>query len=82
MITLTQLTELLGWAALLNICFLMFATIVLVVFKSTVIKIHNKLFEVSEERLSQAYFRYLANYKTLTLIFNITPYIALKIMGH
>ena len=82
MITLSQLTELLGWASVLNIGFLLFATVLLIVLKPMVISIHGKLFGVPENDLSIIYFRYLASYKTLTLVFMVSPYLALKLMGH
>jgi hypothetical protein len=81
MITLTQLTELLGWASVLNIGFLLFATLLLVVMKSSIISLHSKLFDVTESELSLIYFKFLAAYKALSLIFIVSPYIALKIMG-
>lgn len=82
MITLSQLTELLGWASVLNIGFLLFTTVLLIIMKPMVISIHGKLFGVSENDLSIIYFKYLAGYKTLTLVFMVAPYLALKIMGH
>ena len=82
MITLSQLTELLGWASVLNIGFLLFTTILLVSMKSIVVSLHSKMFDIPENELSLAYFTYLANYKILSLIFTVCPYIALKIMGY
>ncbi len=37
---------------------------------------------MEEADLSKAYFQYLAQYKIATLVFNVAPYIALKIMGY
>lgn len=81
MITLTQVTEILGWASILNIGFLFFTTIMLITMKSLIVSMHSKMFGIPENELSLIYFKYLANYKTLSLIFIVTPYIALKIMG-
>ena len=81
MITLSQLTELLGWASILNIGMLLFASMMLVLMRSFVTSIHRKMFGIPENDLSIIYFKYLANYKTLSFIFIIAPYIALKIMG-
>jgi hypothetical protein len=82
MITLSQLTELLGWASVLNIGFLLLTTILLISMKSIVVSLHSKMFDIPENELSLIYFKYLANYKTLSLIFTVCPYIALKIMGY
>ena len=81
MITLSQLTELLGWASILNIGMLLFASIMLVLMRSFITPIHSKMFGIPENDLSVIYFKYLANYKTLSFVFIIAPYIALKIMG-
>lgn len=81
MITLSQLTELLGWASVLNMGMLVFASIMLVIMKSQIASIHSKMFGIPENELTICYFNYLASYKTLSFIFIIAPYLALKIMG-
>ena len=82
MITLSQITELLGWASIINIGFLLIAGVCLVLMRGFVTSTHSKLFNISEEELPAIYFTYLANYKTISVIFFIVPYISLKIMGH
>ncbi len=82
MITLSQLTEILGWASALNIGFLLIATILLVSMRSVIAPMHSKMFGIPEGELSVIYFKYLANYKTLSLVFTVCPYIALKIVGY
>lgn len=79
--THSQLTELLGWASVLSIGFLLFTTLLLVSMKPVIAKMHSKMFGVSEDELSLIYFKYLANYKMLCFIFIVIPYVSLKIMG-
>lgn len=81
MITLSQLTELLGWASIINIGMLLLASIMLILMRSFITSIHSKMFGIPEKDLLIIYFKYLANYKALSLVFIIAPYIALKIMG-
>jgi hypothetical protein len=81
MITLPHLTEFLGWVSILNIGMLLFAGFVLVIMKSFVTGVHSKIFSIPEDELPAIYFKYLSHYQTLTLIFAIAPYIALKIMA-
>jgi len=81
MITLSDITELLGWASIINISTLMFATLILTVMKSTILAIHSKIFGISENELQLIYVNYMANYKTLIFVFILSPYLALKIMG-
>lgn len=81
MITLSQLTELLGWASILNIGYLFLATVTLMFMKETVVSIHSKMFDIDEKQLGAKYFDFLSNYKIATLVFTVVPYLALKIMG-
>jgi hypothetical protein len=43
--------------------------------------IHSKMFGIPENDLAISYFNYLSNYKTLSFVLIIVPYIALKIIG-
>ncbi len=81
MITLAQLTELLGWASLINVAYLLLATVTIVFMRGPLSSIHSKLFAIDEEQLPSAYFSFLGNYKIATLVFMVAPYLALKIMG-
>ena len=81
MITISQLTELLGWASIINISYLFLATIILVFMRGTISSVHTKMFNIEEKELGSKYFDFLSNYKILTLVFILTPYIALKLMG-
>lgn len=81
MITISQLTELLGWASVINVGYLFIATLMLMFMRGTVSSIHNKIFDIDEKELSAKYFDFLSNYKVVTLVFMVAPYIALKIMG-
>jgi len=42
--------------------------------------IHSQMFHVPSDELSQIYLEYLAWYKLLWMIFNLVPYIALRVM--
>ena len=81
MLTIEQLTELLGWATVINIGILILATLGLSTMKNLVVRIHSSMFGLQEDELRTIYFKYLANFKTLTTIFLLVPYLSLKIMG-
>ena len=81
MITISQLTELLGWASVINIAYLLLATLILVFMRGIMSSIHSKMFDLDEKELSSKYFDFLSIYKIVTLVFIVAPYIALKIMG-
>ncbi len=82
MMTLSQLTTLLGWAAVINIIYLALAVVVLWIARKPVVALHHYLFRVSEETLNGVYLSFLSYYKIVTLVFFVAPYIALKIMGY
>ena len=81
MITLSQLTELLGWASVINIGYLFLASIILMLMSGTVSSIHSKMFNIDEKELRSKYFDFFSSYKIVTVVFMVAPYIALKIMG-
>jgi hypothetical protein len=81
MITLSQITEFLGWASLINIAYLLLATITIAFIPGVIASIHSKAFRLNGKELDSKYFDFLSNYKIMTLIFMVAPCIALKIMG-
>ena len=76
-----QLTLFLGWCTVINVSVLTVSTVLLSAFKTFVITIHSKLLGIECAALPPLYFRYLANYKVLVMVFNVGPYLALKLMG-
>ena len=81
MITLSQLTELLGWASLINIAYLFLATLILMFMKEKISAIHSKIFNIDKQELNSKYFDFLSSYKIATLVFIVAPYLALKVIG-
>ena len=82
MITISQLTEILGWASVINIAYLLLATLLLIFMKEKISAIHGKLFDIDKQELNSKYFDFLSLYKIATLVFIVAPYIALKIIGY
>lgn len=80
MLTPEILIGFLGWSTLINFTFLLITTLAIMFFKESIIKIHSELFNLNKEDLGRAYFNYIALYKILIIVFNLVPYIALKIM--
>lgn len=81
MISLNLITAFFGWMTIINFVFLLFTTIAIVAARSTVARIHGGMFGLESADLSHAYFQYLAQYKIATIIFSLTPYIALKLIA-
>lgn len=79
--TIAQLTSFFGWVSVINIAILLIATVGIIAMKRLALRIHRSLFDLSAETLNAAYFSYLANLKLLTLVFGVSPWIALKLMS-
>ena len=74
------LTAFLGWCTLVNFILLVLATVILVLFKDFAAGIHSKLLGLDKEELHREYFRYLANFKVMVVVFNLVPWFVLKFL--
>ena len=80
MYTMEVVANFLGWCSLINIGLLLFTTIILKVALEPISNIHSNIFGVPKSELPLTYFWYLAYYKIVILVFNLVPYIALRII--
>lgn len=78
--SIETLSEFFGWSCIINIGLLTIAALAVMFNRDSIMAIHSRLLGVSAEELPRAYFQYLAQYKIAIIIFNLVPYIALKIM--
>lgn len=60
MITISQLTEFLGWVSIINIAYLCLASLVLIFMKGAVSSIQKKMFDLDEAQLNSKYFDYIS----------------------
>ncbi|WP_170372644.1 DUF6868 family protein [Ruegeria arenilitoris] len=74
------LTAFFGWMTVLNFAVLLLSTLMVVALQDRVAAIHGRMFQMEKAEVRKAYFKYLANYKILTLIFCLMPWIALKLV--
>lgn len=74
-----MLTAVFGWMTVLNLGFLLLTSLALVTMRDWVSTLHGRMFNMDPETVRAAYFRYLANYKTLWLVFCLAPWLALKL---
>jgi len=73
------LTTVFGWMTVLNIAFLTFTTLMIVVLQDWIAGVHGRLFQMERTDLKRAYFGYLAHYKILTIVLCLVPWLALKL---
>jgi hypothetical protein len=75
-----QLTTFLGWCTVINFALLLLATVALTVFRQMILRVHSALLGVADKDLTVLYVTYLAHFKVLVIVFNLVPWIALKII--
>ena len=73
-------TAVLGWCTVINAAVLTLAALALVTAGDSIARIHSRMFGIDVGELPRLYFDYLGRYKTLVLLFNLVPYIALRIV--
>lgn len=77
-LTIDWLTRAFGWISLINISIYALSALFIILFNDLTLKIHSKMFRLDPEQLNLAYFNYMGTFKIFILVFNITPYLALK----
>ncbi|EGU29551.1 hypothetical protein VII00023_09074 [Vibrio ichthyoenteri ATCC 700023] len=70
-----------GWCSVLNLLVLTVAGFLLFNGQQRIMRIHRQFIALSDDELKAQYFRYLATYKLLILVFNVVPYVALYIIA-
>jgi hypothetical protein len=80
MIELQTMTAFFGWCAVLNIGLLLFTAIWLIVFRDFTKSIHSAILGVDQDSMDVIYFQFMGNLKIAVIVFNVVPYLALKMM--
>jgi len=81
MIGVNELTTFFGWCTVINLGVYLFSALFIIVFKGFTINLHSKIVGIEASDLPNMYFNFLGNYKIGMLLLNLSPYIALKLMG-
>ena len=79
--TMELVRDTLGWCALINIGFLFFWWIMFMLARDFIYRMHSKWFKMSEESFNKIHYVGMAIYKLMIFIFNLVPYLALRIVG-
>lgn len=79
--TMELVRDTLGWCALINIGFLLFWWIMFMLARDFIFRMHSKWFKMSEESFNKIHYVGMAIYKLMIFIFNLVPYLALRIVG-
>ena len=78
--TLVTLQSLLGWCALINFGVLMLWFVLYVLARDAMYRLHSRWFSLSRERYETFHLGSMAAYKLAIWMFNLAPYIALRLM--
>ena len=78
--SIDTLTTFLGWCTVINVVALAITSIMLMLMRNFIPRIHGRMFGVNKDDLPLTYVQYLGNYKIAIIVLNIVPYIALRIM--
>ena len=68
------------WSSVINMGASLLVSLVVMIGKNRVYRIHSKLFNVSVEKAAETIYSSRTNYKTIVFVFNIIPYIAIQII--
>lgn len=79
-VTLAEITTFLGWCSLINIVLLLWTVMCLTVFRRPILQLHGAMLGLSEEDLARRYLDFMVQYKVLIVVFNLVPWVVLKIM--
>ena len=77
---MTQWTSFLGYCLILNYAILIIWFLAFVFIENFIKKIHLQWFKLSDTQFDTIHYSAMAVYKILILVFNLVPYIALKLL--
>jgi len=79
--TIQTLREFLLWCMVINVGLLVFSSLFILSARGWICRLHGKMFRLPEEKVASALYKTIAFYKILIFVFNVVPYIALRIIG-
>lgn len=78
--TVDVIRDVLGWCAIINMGLLLWWFLFMTVAHDWVYRVHGKWFGLSVEGFDSIHYAGMAFYKLCILLFNIVPYLALRIV--
>lgn len=73
--------DFLGWCTLINFGVLLLMTTSLMLLRPMISRLHARMFGFNESLLPLEFYRFIAYYKMAVIIFNLVPYLALRVMA-
>ncbi len=78
--TIDLIREGLGWCFIINAGLLLLWFLFFVFAHDWIYRLHVKWFKISEEHFNSIHYSFIALFKIILFVFNIVPYIALRII--
>lgn len=79
--TLALIRDALGWCTLINFGFLAFWFLFFMMGRDWIYGYHGKWYQLSPEEFDSIHYRGIAYFKVGIVLFNLVPYLALRIVG-
>ena len=79
--TVELVRDMLAWCTVINMGLLIWWALFIMFARAFVYRLHGKLFPMSEERFNAIHYTGMAYYKIAIFLFNLGPYIALRIVA-
>ena len=81
MITAGLLRSVLGWCSLINMGLLLWWFLIITLAHDWIYQFHTKWFKLSKEKFDAIHYQGITFFKILVFVFNVVPYLALRIVG-
>ncbi|NRB59289.1 MAG: hypothetical protein HRU50_05020 [Winogradskyella sp.] len=78
---LQDLITFFGYMSLINFGVLLFSFTIITISGKWVHRLHGKIFNIPEETVGKSLYLTIAFYKILIILFNVVPWIVLKLMA-
>ena len=79
--TIEATRALLGWCTLINGGILLLWFMMFILAHNWIYGMHGRWFQLSKERFDEIHYKSMTFFKLSILLFNLTPYLALRIVG-
>lgn len=76
-----KITDFFKWCSIINAGLLIYSILMLTLFADLAYSVHGAMFEMTRENFNIAVYWFIGLYKVLFIVFNLVPYIVLKIMA-
>ena len=77
---ITQVTSVFGWMLLINVAFYTLAAGFIIFARDWTAKLEARITGIPEEAWPRLFMDYLSRYKIAIMVFNLAPYLALRIV--